>query len=300
VDDLQALVAQARCASADELPRAEQRSRRWTELTDLITGLDEQLIAEGQPLEGLLAQVRRIDPDQLPSLLTRAQQERIEARDAAGAMREEVGGLQAQMDAAAGGDMAARAAGDSEEALARIGAGVEQYVDLRLASLLLAREIERYREEHQGPIIGLASQAFSRLTLGSFAGVTTGFDARDQPVLMCRRTDGPDVEVAGLSHGTRDQLYLALRLASIEYRLSREESLPLIVDDILVNFDDRRAGAALELLGDLACKTQVLFFTHHHRLLELARTRVPAGRLQEHDLGAFGSDSPGATHLHVP
>ena len=102
---------------------------------------------------------------------------------------------------------------------------------------------------------------------------------------------GPGGRVAGLSDGTRDQLYLALRLASIEYRLSHEVSLPLIVDDVLVNFDDQRAGAALELLGDLARKTQVLFFTHHHRLLELARTRVPADRLQEHDLGALGTSA---------
>ena len=289
MEGLQALVVQARCSSVDGLPEAERLSRRWYELTELITRLQEQLIAEGQPLDRLLAQVRDVDPDQLPSLLERAQRERIEAREAAGAVREEVGGLQAQIDAIAGGDAAARAAGDSEEALARIGVSVEQYVDLKLASLLLAREIERYREEHQGPVIGLASRAFSRLTLGSFVGVTTGFDARDQPILMCRRVDGSDVDVAGLSDGTRDQLYLALRLASIEYRLPREEPLPLIVDDVLVNFDDERAGAAMELLGDLACKTQVLFFTHHHRLLELARARVPADRLQEHDLGALGT-----------
>ena len=44
----------------------------------------------------------------------------------------------------------------------------------------------------------------------------------------------------------------------------------------------------MSILG-VACKTQVLFFTHHHRLLELARNRVPADRLQEHDLGVLGT-----------
>jgi uncharacterized protein YhaN len=61
-----------------------------------------------------------------------------------------------------------------------------------------------------------------------------------------------------------------------------------VVDDILVNFDDDRSRAALELLGELAGKTQVLFFTHHRRLAELARSVVPVGRLQELDLDALG------------
>jgi uncharacterized protein YhaN len=46
--------------------------------------------------------------------------------------------------------------------------------------------------------------------------------------------------------------------------------MPFIVDDILVTFDDARATAALELLAELSSKTQVIFFTHHHRLVELA------------------------------
>ena len=64
--------------------------------------------------------------------------------------------------------------------------------------------------------------------------------------------DGVPVRVEALSDGTRDQLYLALRLASIEQHVSRNESLPLVVDDALVNFDDPRSEAAFELLGEIA------------------------------------------------
>ena len=45
---------------------------------------------------------------------------------------------------------------------------------------------------------------------------------------------------------------------------------PVIFDDILINSDDARASAALQVIGDLAKRTQVLFFTHHRRLAELA------------------------------
>ena len=74
----------------------------------------------------------------------------------------------------------------------------------------------------------------------------------------------------GMSEGSRDQLFLALRLATLERRLEEMEPLPLVVDDILVGFDDARALAALEVLAELSAATQVLLFTHHRRVVELA------------------------------
>jgi uncharacterized protein YhaN len=87
-----------------------------------------------------------------------------------------------------------------------------------------------------------------------------------------------------MSDGTRDQLYLSLRLASLEKYLQAGEPMPFIVDDILVNFDDRRAAATLRALAELSKKTQVLFFTHHERLVELAQGVAGQGRVTVFDL----------------
>jgi len=58
----------------------------------------------------------------------------------------------------------------------------------------------------------------------------------------------------------------------------KSEPLPFIVDDILIGFDDNRTKACLEVLAELALKTQVLVFTHHQRVVELAGTiKVPDG-----------------------
>jgi len=84
------------------------------------------------------------------------------------------------------------------------------------------------------------------------------------------RSSGQDVGVDGMSDGTCDQLYLSLRLASLEKHLQENEPLPFIIDDLLINFDDQRAEATLKLLSELASKTQVIFFTHHQHLVELA------------------------------
>jgi uncharacterized protein YhaN len=74
-----------------------------------------------------------------------------------------------------------------------------------------------------------------------------------------------------LSDGTRDQLYLALRLAAIEHHVETVSPCPVILDDILINADNARASATLKVLCDLARRTQVLFFTHHRHLEQLGR-----------------------------
>jgi len=87
-----------------------------------------------------------------------------------------------------------------------------------------------------------------------------------------------------MSDGTTDQLYLALRLASLETYLKNNEPMPFIVDDILIRFDDKRATAALQVLAELSTKTQVIFFTHHQRLVELAETNIESSILFKHSL----------------
>jgi uncharacterized protein YhaN len=134
---------------------------------------------------------------------------------------------------------------------------------------VLQRAIASYRDKHQGPILHRASQLFSRLTLGDFAGLATAFGQDDKLVLVAVRENKNEVEVAGLSDGTRDQMYLALRLAAIEHHVETVAPCPVIFDDILINSDDSRSAAALEVISELAGRTQVLFFTHHARLAEL-------------------------------
>jgi uncharacterized protein YhaN len=64
-----------------------------------------------------------------------------------------------------------------------------------------------------------------------------------------------------------------------------------VADDIFVNFDDDRARAGFEVLGDLATRTQVIFFTHHPRLREVAAEALPAERLGLHELPGRGTRS---------
>ena len=60
--------------------------------------------------------------------------------------------------------------------------------------------------------------------------------------------------------------------------------MPFVVDDILVGFDDHRTKVCLEVLAELAASTQVLVFTHHRRVVELAENLEPQVDIFTHEL----------------
>ncbi len=188
---------------------------------------------------------------------------------------------------------------EAQEALARVRLVVERYARARIGAFILGREIERYRAENQGPMLTKASELFAKLTLGRYAGVRAGYNDKDKPALKCIREGERGVEVEvdieGLSEGTRDQLYLSLRIASLLRYADLAEPMPLVLDDVLIQFDDERSRATLEVIAELSKRMQVLFFTHHARLVDLARAAVPASLLTVHEL----SSAPPAAGVQV-
>jgi uncharacterized protein YhaN len=133
----------------------------------------------------------------------------------------------------------------------------------------LQKQIERYARERHEPLLSGTGRIFAQLTGGRFAGVLPGRGAKDQPILVGERADGSSLPVEKMSQGTRDQLFLSLRLATLEHWIERKGAFPLVVDDLCVHFDDQRAGAALEVLAGLGQRSQVLYFTHLQRDLDL-------------------------------
>ena len=146
----------------------------------------------------------------------------------------------------------------------------ESYVCARASALLLRWVIDRYRKEKQGPLLRRASELFRLLTRNSFEQLAIGYDERDNIQLTGIRPGGEVVAMPGLSTGTEDQLFLALRLAAVEDYLDRAPALPFVADDLFINFDPERSAAGFEALGRLAERTQVLFYTHHPHLIDVA------------------------------
>lgn len=275
--DLEVLRRQARCQTDDELldvaERARQRQLLDRERDDLVTHL--RTLAAGTPLDAFLRDAEQAIAEQIADQLRNIGESIARLNHEKDELNQTIGARQSDLNRMNGSAAAADASEQIETLRARIRDDAEQYARLRLASTILRTSIERYRQKSQGPVLGRASDLFSRLTLGSFEGLRDDYDANDQPVLVGVRPGGAVVHVEGMSLGTADQLYLALRLATLETLLDRDEPLPLIVDDILIQFDDARARATLEVLAEFSRRTQVLLFTHHEHLTRLARAVAP-------------------------
>ena len=156
-----------------------------------------------------------------------------------------------------------------QDSLAEIDDAADRYLRLRLAHALLCGGMDAYRRSQQGPLLKEAGTLFAALTGGRYVRLEQDEGERGEPVIVAVRPDGSLCPAAALSEGTTDQLFLALRLASIALEAIGSEPMPFVADDLLVNFDDERAAAALRLLAEFGRTTQVILFTHHRHLLDL-------------------------------
>lgn len=177
-------------------------------------------------------------------------------------------------DAIDGGAQAAIAEGEKQEALADMADASEEYIRISAAGSLLKWAVDRYRDRKQAPLLERASIIFKSLTLGSFEKLRIDFD-QNPPALQAYRRNNQTVRISGLSDGTRDQLFLALRIAALELQAEQGTPVPFIADDLFINFDDKRAKAGLEALYALSKKTQVLFLSHQEHLLPVMQQMFP-------------------------
>jgi uncharacterized protein YhaN len=280
---------EASCSSHEELAEAEKRSTKRRRMESELKEAEEQLLnlSAGATVEAFVHEARQVDADSIEAQLHRLLEEVEELEREKSELDQTIGSERTELARMDGSGRAADLAEQIQMSLGRLETDVERYARLRLASTVLNQAIERYREKHQAPVLKRANELFARITLGSFEGIRVEFGEQSQPVLVGVRPGGKEiVGVEGLSDGTADQLYLALRLASLEEYLEKNEALPFVVDDILIRFDNDRAAAALQALGLLSRKTQVIFFTHHRHLVELAEATVDPSILVAHDLGA--------------
>jgi uncharacterized protein YhaN len=155
---------------------------------------------------------------------------------------------------------------------------------LLLAETILSRAMEEFRLEAQPGLLKKAGRYLAMATDGAYEWLGTDlFDAptKGDPEISTRSGPGaPEREIIALSRGTRDQLYLCLRLALAQEITEKGESLPLILDDPLVNFDAARLPATLNMLGRLSAERQVIMLTCHPHQAELLERKYGAHRLE--------------------
>lgn len=138
---------------------------------------------------------------------------------------------------------------------------------LALARHLLLTAKGQFEKEGQQGVIGTAGRLFASITQGEYTGITLNLE--DEKISVIHHSGVLKDPEKALSQGSREQLYLALRLAYIRNHAANAEPVPVIMDDILVNFDPHRMARTAETLATFARNNQILFFTCHPHMADL-------------------------------
>ncbi|SEP58150.1 Uncharacterized protein YhaN [Faunimonas pinastri] len=247
----------------------ERRERLREALGDLRAQLVD--VSGGRAEEDLRAELAGFDPDATEAALAvLSDEEAILERRGNETYAEHDREIRRRtaLEAGVGAEVALQQKRSAEAELAD---AAREWLVLKLGAQLIGKAIEQHRAGQQDPMMKRAAALFSELTGGDYEGLNQEYDDNDLPRLVGRRLSGSPVPIAGMSEGTRDQLYLALRLAYLEDFAGRSEPAPFIGDDLFATFDDRRTAHGLKALADIGGRVQPILFTHHQHVVELAR-----------------------------
>jgi uncharacterized protein YhaN len=251
------------CPDADALRRRATEAAGRREVRRRVRELRERLAAVAGSVEAidtLAAEATGCDPAELAALEAETQEElaRLEQDEREALNR--IGALEARIRQLESADEL----GTRRQELAMLdgqAAAMARDWSVRALTLKLLEETRaRYERERQPDVVRAAESHFERVTGGRYVRIVAA--PGDASVRV--ETEGGEARVTDeLSRGTAEQLYLALRFGLIEEFARHAEPLPVVMDDILVNFDADRAARAAAAIRDLAERHQVLYFTCH-------------------------------------
>lgn len=286
--ELQQLIEKYSCKDIDDLEVLVERSTAFKELDKSYKLKESSIIqaGDGLSIDQLETELSELDnPDDLSFRIPQLEGDITDLQNSLDEEKERLTKMQVdfiQLDGSK--DDAALKAQQAEQFLEEVDRYWNEYLQVELARRLLQRTIDEFREKNQSTILGKASDIFRRFTSGKYIELTVDY-IDNTPYIEAIHADGTKRRVHQMSDGTRDQLFLSLRLAFVQQHLDSSDPLPLIIDDVFVNFDDERTKAALEVLHQLAEKTQILYFTHHQSVVQMTEEMKASGRVHIYDLG---------------
>ncbi|GMR12235.1 MAG: hypothetical protein BMS9Abin29_0424 [Gemmatimonadota bacterium] len=147
--------------------------------------------------------------------------------------------------------------------------------DRKVLLARILREADRvFREEHQPDVLRRAGDYLEHITGGRYVRLSGG----EADMGAEFQLHGPDLAEPmtvdeTTSTGTREQVYLALRLAIVDHLDRDQERLPLLLDEVFVNWDEARRTRGLDLVVEVARTRQVFLCTCHEEWAAELKTR---------------------------
>lgn len=256
-----ALCRQRQQAAAARISDAERRLR------EIATEREALLARVHVPADGSLT-----DVEEELERRTRQRSGLIEALESMNQRAGELAAVLAQAETERDFD---RIKIEVQEVTTRLEEARTDFARLLLAKRMLEAAIATWESKRQPEVYARASRLLSLMTDGHWTEVALTREG----ALQVADALGRVRQTVHLSLGTCQQLYLALRIALLECADNVGRSIPILADDILVNFDERRRLGAARALVELAEQRQVILFTCHEGVVRaLKKAAKQAGR----------------------
>ncbi len=289
---LEALLAEGKCFSAEEFRRVsllftekEELVRRKTDLeTTLSMALASPVFASVYPsLTAFLKSFEPLEQKELEESLAHNRQALVQSREEEEKQQAALAGRSAVLESLQSSEEGVKLRQNLAAAEEEIASLATEWARLALAKRLLHEARQCFEKNRQPEVVRLAAQLFSTISGGAWTNITASLENGS---LMVMPPHGEPVLPEYLSRGAQEQLYLSLRLAHIQSHAGRATPLPLIMDDILVNFDPQRTERAIQALADVISPKeegvrghQILFFTCHPHIADILHTKIPGSTL---------------------
>ncbi|MEA2039785.1 MAG: AAA family ATPase, partial [Thermodesulfobacteriota bacterium] len=219
-----------------------------------------KIISGERDLKKLKQDLKQNTREELDSELRRLQQEIREIDENLEAVRDELAETKNKLETLASSDDISRLRAEEEKIKEEILIDAGKWGTNAIARYLITSARERFEKEHQPRVIQEAAGYFNTFTGGEYQNIIAPL-GRQSIEVMTRH--GIQKKPHQLSRATAEQLFLALRFGYMTNQAENTEVPPVIMDDILVNFDENRSRYAAGAILELAGTHQILFFTCH-------------------------------------
>ena len=260
--------------------RAELSARRTSLEVKALSAHNrlQRLSGPGEALERLRADLTDTDPQAIDDALSVLEEERA----ISDARREELstdrGSFQTELERLVGEEESSRLRMERHVLQEQIKSHAREWARLTLAQNLLEEARRKFERERQPGVVRHAEKFFTQITDGRYRQV---YAPLGEQTITVTDADGQTKQPSELSRGTREQLFLSLRFGLIRELGHRTEPLPVVVDEVLVNFDPERALRAAVAFTELSHTNQVLVFTCHPTVVELFRDAASEAGIEE-------------------
>jgi|GEM_PF-2896544 len=217
--------------------------------------------------EEVVNDLKELEPPEIKRRISELEDRKKERDRERGEINQSIGKLSDDAKKLIDSDEQAGLLEEREVKRAALADAYREWMSIRLAERVISHCKSKYQETRQPAVIQRTAEIFSAITSGRYGNIQVSVD---DEALIVFGEGNTRKSVEELSRGTREQLLLSLRMGLIDqYEASGAEPLPVVLDDVLVNFDKFRATETARQLTSFAQKRQVLLFTCHKYIAEL-------------------------------